>query len=234
MGKAKEKVMGENRENFWEDCWKVENPQKMYAYLDGYYQFKDQIIDVFKEHHVKTVCDAACGYGAYSLAFASNGFQVKSFDISPSAVEITRRGLERYGITADVKAASILSTGYEDEAFDGVIANSVLDHMTVADAQKALSELYRITRPGGLVLVSFDTPEESDREMSHEVLADGSLRYASGTSRAGMIFHPYDEREIAALLAGCSVIYARTNTKGEQIRILEKQPDGGKLFPVCR
>ncbi|MDE7262457.1 MAG: class I SAM-dependent methyltransferase, partial [Oscillospiraceae bacterium] len=180
--------MRENRESYWEDCWKLENPEKLFSYLDGYYQFKGSIIDVFKEHHIKTVCDAACGFGAYSLAFASNGFHVKSFDISPTAAEITRRGLEKYGIAADVKAVSILSTGYEDEAFDGVIANSVLDHMTFSDGQKALSELYRITRMGGLILVSFDTPEEGDLEMAHEVLADGSLLYAANTPRAGMIF----------------------------------------------
>lgn len=214
--------MGAGRENFWEDCWKQETPEKLYAYLDSYYQFKDRMIDVFKEHHVKTVCDAACGFGAYSLAFASNGFQVKSFDISPTAVEITRQGLEKYGIAADVKTASILSAGYEDGAFDGVIASSVLDHMTIADAQKALAELYRITRPGGLILVSFDTPEESDREIAHEVLADGSFQYADGTNRAGMIFHPYGKEEIKLLLTEKNVIYEHTNRKGEQIRILQK------------
>ena len=207
---------------FWEERWKLEDPQRLSPYLDGYYQWKDGIIDIFRAHRVERICDAACGYGAYSLAFASNGFQVTSFDISPSAAEITRQGLERYGITADVKAASILSTGYGDEVFDGVVAGSVLDHMTVADAQKALSELYRITKPGGLILVSFDTAEESDPEMAHERLSDGSLRYAEGTPRAGMIFHPYDRDGIVSFLKGKTVIYEQTNRKGEQIRILRK------------
>lgn len=181
-----------------------------------------EIINIFLAHGVKSVCDAACGFGAYALAFGSRGFHVSAFDVSPSAVEITKRGLEECGITADVKSASILSTGYEDEAFDGVIASSVLDHMTVPDAQKALSELYRITKPGGLVLVSFDTPEASDWKIAHEVLADGSLRYADGTRRGGMIFHPYRQEEIDALLAEKSVIYAHINQKDEQIRILKK------------
>ncbi len=199
-----------------------ESPERLYIYLDDSYQSKDSIIDIFREHRVNTICDAACGYGAYSLAFASNGFQVESFDISPSAVRITQRCMEKYGITIDVKAANILSCGYADAAFDGVIASSVLDHMTIADAQRALSELCRITRPGGLILVSFDTPEASDLEMDHEVLEDGSLRYVDGTSRAGMIFHPYGKEEIDLLLAGKRVIYEHTNQKGEQIRILEK------------
>lgn len=213
----------ENDSNtFWEDRWESEPFEAVFACLEKYYQWEDAVLDVFRRHGVKTICDAACGYGAYSLAFASNGFQVSGFDISPSAVEITRRGLERYGIKANVKTASILSTGYEDSAFDGVIASSVLDHMTVVDARKALSELYRITKPGGLILVSFDTPEESDRDMEHEVLADGSLRYAEGTPRAGMVFHPYGKKEIDLFLTGKNVIYESINRKDEQIRILEK------------
>ena len=199
-----------------------ESPERLYIYLDDSYQSKDNIIDIFREYRVNTICDAACGYGAYSLAFASNGFQVESFDISPSAVRITQRSIKKYGITIDVKAANILSSGYADAAVDGVIASSVLDHMTIADAQRALSELCRITRPGGLILVSFDTPEASDLKMDHEVLEDGSLRYVDGTSRAGMIFHPYGKEEIDLLLAGKRVIYEHTNQKGEQIRILEK------------
>ena len=214
--------MENDSKTFWEDRWESERFEAVFACLEKYYQWKDEVLDVFRCHGVKTVCDAACGYGAYSLAFASNGFQVSGFDISPSAVEITRRGLEKYGLTASLKVASILSTGYGDESFDGVIASSVLDHLTTGDAQKALSELYRITSPGGLILVSFDTPEESDQDMEHEVLADGSLRYAEGTSRSGMIFHPYNREEISLLLAGKQVIYAHTNEKGEQIRILKK------------
>ncbi|MDE7221552.1 MAG: class I SAM-dependent methyltransferase, partial [Oscillospiraceae bacterium] len=194
--------MEEDKKDFWEERWKAGGLEAFADNLAQYYQWKDEAVEIFRSHGIKTVCDAACGYGAYSLAFASNGFQVSSFDISSAAAKITRRSLEKYGITTDVKAASILSTGYEDGAFDGVVASSVLDHMTAADAQRALSELYRITRPWGLILVSFDTPEESDREMDHEVLEDGSLRYADGTSRAGMIFHPYGEEEIDLLLAG--------------------------------
>lgn len=209
--------MGEDAKNFWEARWKTGEPEAFGVHLEKYWHWKDEVVGIFKSHGIRTVCDAACGYGAYSLAFASNGFLVKSFDISPAAAGITRRCLEKYGIAADVKAANILSTGYGDEEFDGVIASSVLDHMTASDARKALTELYQITKPGGLILVSFDMPEETDRDTPHEVLADGSLRYADG-----MIFHPCGEAEINLLLAGKTVIYEHINQKNEQIRILKK------------
>ena len=72
--------------DFWENCWQSENPEAMYACLDSYYRWEDGIIDVFRAHRVEKVCDAACGYGAYSLAFASNGFKARYLE----TVEIGR------------------------------------------------------------------------------------------------------------------------------------------------
>ena len=109
---------------YWERCWKEEEPEQLYKYLDSYYGITSKELDVFKEYNVGSVCDAACGFGAYSLAFATNGFDVYSFDISDTAVEITKNGLKKYGIESNnVKVAGILDTGYTDAFFDGVIAD---------------------------------------------------------------------------------------------------------------
>lgn len=208
--------------DFWETCWQGEDPAALSVYLQKYDHMDSPEIDLFRAHGLRTICDAACGFGAYTLACRSHGFEVDCFDISPRAVEITREGLARFGYR-DVrcKTADILDTGYPDEAFDGVIAHSVLDHMTVANAQKALRELLRITRPGGLILLSFDTAEESDYRHEHILLPDGSLQYTGG-ERSGMVFHPYGREEIRALLNGYSTIYESVNEKDEQIAILRK------------
>lgn len=209
--------------DFWESCWQSENSEELYGYLKKYQHMDSPDIDLFKAHGLRKICDAACGFGAYTLAFLSRGFEVESFDISPRAVEITRAGLRRFGY-ADVpcKAADILSTGYPNEAFDGVVAHSVLDHLTVASAQKALAELARITRPGGLILLSFDTAEEDDFRHAHILLPDGSLQYTGSGKRSGMIFHPYDRAGIRKLLDGYNIIYESVNQKDEQIAILQK------------
>ena len=207
---------------YWDTCWQDEKPAELYKYLDSYYKMKSKEIDIFKAHNVKNVCDAACGFGAYSLAFASHGFVVWSFDISETAVEITKRGLEKYGIdSSKVKVASILDTGYQSEMYDGVIAHAVLDHLTVADANKALGELYRITRPSGLIMLSFDTAWEDDFKEEHIMLEDGSMQYTK-EARSGMIFHPYDWVEIEAFLHKRNMIYKAVNFKNEKIVILQK------------
>lgn len=209
-------------EMYWERCWKEEEPTELYKYLDAYHGIKSKEMDVFIEHNVIKVCDAACGFGAYSLAFATNGFRVYSFDISDTAVEITRNGLKKYGIESNnVKVASILDTGYVDAFFDGVIAHAVIDHLTEKDAIKALEELFRITRMDGLVLITFDIAEEEDYEENHLTFDDGTMEYVKG-SRKGMLFRPYDWDMIDALLQGCNIIYRGEKAKRERIVILKK------------
>ena len=71
--------------SFWEKCWCKENIDALLPYLENYNNIKSDEIDLFQKENVKTVCDAACGFGAYTLALASNGFTVKAFDISENA-----------------------------------------------------------------------------------------------------------------------------------------------------
>ena len=207
--------------NAWEQIWKLENTDDLMRYLAGYANLKNDIIDVFKENNVKKVCDAACGFGAYSLAFATNGFEVFGFDISPTAVRITQSGLCKYGIDgARFKIASILDTGYFDGEFDGVIAHAVIDHLTSDDAKRAINELLRISTPDGLICISFDSAEHDDFECEHEMIEDGTMLYKEG-SRQGLIFHPYEWDEIDRLFDGFEMIYRKQNSKDEKVVIIK-------------
>lgn len=206
---------------YWEHCWKNENPEELYRYLQGFYKANNKIIDIFKEHELKKICDAGCGFGAYTLAFASHGFLVHSFDISQTSVKITQDGLKQYGIDAsNVKVASILDTGYQDAMFDGVVAHAVIDHLTVKDAKRAIMELQRITRKNGLIFISFDEAESEDFEVSHQMIENGTMQYIDG-ERNGMIFHPYEWKEIDELCKECNVIFRECNSRGEKLVILK-------------
>ena len=220
-GRVDDKMM-KDYNMYWERCWQEEEPTELFQYLDNYYRMTSNEIDIFKEHHAAKVCDVACGFGAYSLAFASNGFQVYSCDISATAVEITKSGLKKYGLESDnVKVASILDTGYADSFFDGVIAHAVIDHLTLRDANTALNEMLRITKTNGLVLITFDIAEDEDYEEEHLTFEDGTMEYVEG-SRKEMLFRPYDWDMIDELLKGYNIIYRDEKAKREHIVILKK------------
>ena len=209
---------------YWESRWSQTSAESLKEVLQPYHQGKDEILDVLKAHRVRRICDAGCGFGAYSLLLASNGFAVEGFDLSESAVAVTKELLENYKIDASsYRAASVLQTGYEDEQFDAAVAYSVLDHMTVDDAKKGLTELSRIVRKDGLLVLAFDSLEEDDLELAHTVMPDGSLLYTQG-KRTGMIFHPFTEQELSELLGNKKILYRRTNTKGERVLVVRNSP----------
>jgi len=64
---------------------------------------------------------------------------------------------------ADLKA-DIMDLPFVDETFDVVICNHVLEH--VADDKKAMQELYRVLRKGGLGI--FQVPQDLNRESTYE------------------------------------------------------------------
>ena len=209
---------------YWESRWSQTSAESLKEVLQPYHQGKDEILDVLKAHRVRRICDAGCGFGAYSLLLASNGFNVEGFDLSESAVAVTKELLGNYKIDASsYRAASVLQTGYEDEQFDVAVAYSVLDHMTVDDAKKGLTELSRIVRKDGLLVLAFDSLEEDDLELAHTVMPDGSLLYTQG-KRTGMIFHPFTEQELSELLGNKKILYRRTNTKGERVLVVRNSP----------
>ncbi len=64
---------------------------------------------------------------------------------------------------ADIKA-DILSLPFEDESFDVVLCNHVLEH--IPDDRKAMSELYRVMKPGGWGV--FQVPLDNQRATTYE------------------------------------------------------------------
>ena len=68
-----------------------------------------------------------------------------------------------YSPIVDVKA-DILDLPFKDEEFDLVFCNHVLEH--IEDDHKAMKELYRVMKPGGMGI--FQVPQELERETTYE------------------------------------------------------------------
>lgn len=173
----------------------------------------DAILGELVRHGVKRVCDAGCGCGAYTVKLAQKGFQVSGFDVSSRAVEIAGSLLHTSGCSAELKTASVLATGYEDEQFDGVVCLDVLDHISNADAQKAVQELARITRLGGILLFTLDASDEEYEREPHFVSDSGDYVYTDG-KWAGMVFHPYSRDTLCCLIPHGLAYEVRENGDG--------------------
>lgn len=86
---------------------------------------------------------------------------------------------------ADVKA-DICDLPFEDNAFDFILCNHVLEH--IPDDQKAMQELFRILKPGGTGI--FQIPQDLSRAVTFE---DDSI---TNRKERAKIFGQYDHVRI--------------------------------------
>ncbi|MGH2911860.1 MAG: class I SAM-dependent methyltransferase [Solirubrobacteraceae bacterium] len=102
--------------------------------------------------HRARVLDVGCGEGHFAVALTREGVEVVAIDI---AAEPLRRALAR---APELDVRLVEPEGelpFEDASFDVVWAGEVIEH--VADTSRWLSELRRVLRSGGALLVS--TPD---------------------------------------------------------------------------
>ena len=99
----------------------------------------------------KKCLDVGCGGGRYSLALAGLGAkEVQGIDVSKAAVADARKRAKAMGVkNVTFRNGSVLTLPYPDASFDCVVFSGVLQH--VAQPVKALNELSRVTKPGGML-----------------------------------------------------------------------------------
>jgi ubiquinone/menaquinone biosynthesis C-methylase UbiE len=101
----------------------------------------------------ETVLDVGCGPGFYLEELApavEPGGQLAGIDSSEQMVELARRRCA--GIpNVELQMASATSLPFADAKFDAAISVQVLEFVAELDA--ALTELHRVLRPGGRVVV---------------------------------------------------------------------------------
>jgi SAM-dependent methyltransferase len=132
------------------------SPSRKYklAYASRRMALRLNCCGITQEDYVgKDLLDAGCGTGEYSCWFASRGARVTGIDLSDGSLKEAREYVEAVGLKDVVfEKRSVLYTGFPDASFDLVYCTGVLHH-TPAPFD-GLTELCRVLRPGGKVLVS--------------------------------------------------------------------------------
>jgi ubiquinone/menaquinone biosynthesis C-methylase UbiE len=106
------------------------------------------------------VLDAGCGVGSIAIDLAPTiaPGRMVGIDVDPVQIETARRSAADRGIeNTEFVTASVLDLPFDDATFDVVYANAVL--LYLREPVRALTEMRRVLRPGGLAAASDDDLE---------------------------------------------------------------------------
>ncbi len=97
----------------------------------------------------ENVLEIGCGTGHWTEYFSENGFKLKCIDYSAKMIE---RAISKNIPNAEFSIGNAQELKYSDESFDSVFTITCLEF--VADRAKAFSEIYRVLKPKGTLLLA--------------------------------------------------------------------------------
>jgi ubiquinone/menaquinone biosynthesis C-methylase UbiE len=112
-------------------------------------------LDARAEHRI---LDVGCGAG--HILNELPGEQRHGVDISTFMV---KRARERLGTKASIVQGDAEKLPYDDASFDRVLASSLLSH--VLHPEVVMTELKRVTRPGGRIVISICLEDQIEKGM---------------------------------------------------------------------
>ncbi|MGO3528790.1 class I SAM-dependent methyltransferase [Glutamicibacter arilaitensis] len=132
------------------EAYAAENESNM---LNAYYE-RPAMLELAGNVAGRRMLDAGCGAGPLLEKLQNRGAKVTGFDASPAMVELAR---QRLGGDADIVVADLgRRLPFADESFDDVTASLVFHYLQ--DWAGALSEVRRVLRPGGRLMLSVNHP----------------------------------------------------------------------------
>jgi ubiquinone/menaquinone biosynthesis C-methylase UbiE len=135
------------------------DPEEKPGLFKDLYIEQRQIVNSLFDATGKVILDAGTGKGRFAIDFAKGGAEcVYASDLSEQMLSIAKKRAERNGVGGKIKFQSmdIENLQYEDNFFDFVCCMETFVHLP--HPQRAMDELSRVTKPGGLVVGSVTLP----------------------------------------------------------------------------
>ena len=96
------------------------------------------------------VLECACGTGMFSIKIAPNVKELTATDFSEGMLKKAKKKCSKHN-NVKIESGDITCLKYEDDQFDKAVAANVV-HL-LDDPKKAIDELRRVVKPGGLIII---------------------------------------------------------------------------------
>ncbi|MBD0383591.1 class I SAM-dependent methyltransferase [Paenibacillus sp. WST5] len=109
------------------------------------------------------VLEVGCGTGRTACFLAEQGIEVTAIDIRPDMIAKAKIRAEKSNVQVQFLEGDACQLPFDDNSFDVVMVESVTNF---AEARKAMSEYYRVLKPGGKL---YDREVIKTKEMKPEI-----------------------------------------------------------------
>jgi ubiquinone/menaquinone biosynthesis C-methylase UbiE len=149
------------------------------------------------------VLEIAPGPGYFSIELAKLGkYQITGLDISKSFVEIARRNAQQAGAKIDFRQGNASAMPFKESTFDFTFCQAAFKNFS--EPVRAIAEIYRVLRPGGLSVISDLRRDASAQEIEREIQGMGlgpiNRFMVRWTSKNMLLKNAYSVEEIRAMV----------------------------------
>jgi len=118
------------------------------------------------------VLEIAPGPGYFCIELARLGnYQITGLDISKSFVDIARKNAMEAGLKIDFREGNASAMPFQENTFDFTFCQAAFKNFS--EPVKAIAEMYRVLRPGGLSVIADLRRDASADEIDREVKGMG-------------------------------------------------------------
>ncbi|MCL5995632.1 MAG: class I SAM-dependent methyltransferase [Chloroflexi bacterium] len=159
------------------------------------------------------VLEIAPGPGYFCIELAKLGhYQITGLDISKTFIEIARKNAVEAGFNIEFRQGDAANMPFEAGTFDFLFCQAAFKNFT--QPVRAIAEMYRVLRPGGVAVIVDLRHDASQDEIEHEIKGMGLGRIdeimTRWTFRSMLLRNAYSVAEMKAMASqtpfgGCRI-----------------------------
>lgn len=162
----------------------------------------------------KRIIDIGAGIGRHSILFAKNGYQVTSFDSSESGLQIITERAKEESLSLQTVCGDMRVMPFRDCEFDAVLAFHSIYHASQDELPKIISELFRIVKTDGEVLVTMLSKDDENFVVNSNNRISTNVVLKRDGKNGPLVPHYYiDYEEIHSLFSKFTILSCQKITE---------------------
>ena len=175
----------------------------------------DFVTSLKKKNKKIRVLDIGCGAGRHQVFMAKQGFETHGLDISETGLTLTKERLKRHSLEGHLVKSDMKMLPYINSCFDAIVSLHTIYHQKLRGIQKTISEIKRVLKKKGLVLINFLSKRTYSYGKGAEV-EENTFVEQEGAEK-GVLHHFSDDEELKHLFADLKIA---------DLRLTERKVEG--------